>query len=213
MLRAFPDNLRKTTETIIPRAPPARTVFDDVSGGALLGPTSVLGGTSRRPGFPKGLGRLGLDRGSPAWGSTGRGSCVQGYSEGGVPNRSAQRSVPLVSPSPRLVLQFLAPSSPEEPAVRSEGQFQPDPAPREQVEVYPEAGTWDLVMAGIGTALLGGGILFLLLTVSGGRWKSPPPAARTPLLKGRGPCPCGGSSGAVAAASPAAPMLSCTLSW
>ncbi|XP_009893502.1 PREDICTED: serine/threonine-protein kinase/endoribonuclease IRE2 [Charadrius vociferus] len=29
MLRAFPENLRKTTETIIPRAPPARTVFDD----------------------------------------------------------------------------------------------------------------------------------------------------------------------------------------
>ncbi|KFW64645.1 Serine/threonine-protein kinase/endoribonuclease IRE1, partial [Pygoscelis adeliae] len=91
MLRAFPENLRKTTETIIPRAPPARTV-------------------------------------------------------------------------PGHVLQFLAPSSPEEPAVRSEGQFQPDPVPREQVEVYPEAGTWDLVMAGIGTALLGGGVLFLLLT-------------------------------------------------
>ncbi|NWU57742.1 ERN1 endoribonuclease, partial [Dromas ardeola] len=88
MLRAFPENLRKTTETIIPRAPPARTVFDD----------------------------------------------------------------------------FLAPSSPEEPVVRSEGPFQPDPAPREQVEVYPETGTWDLVMAGIGTALLGGGVLFLLLT-------------------------------------------------
>ncbi|XP_068885936.1 serine/threonine-protein kinase/endoribonuclease IRE2 isoform X2 [Aphelocoma coerulescens] len=29
MLRAFPENLRKTTETIIPRAPPTRTVFDD----------------------------------------------------------------------------------------------------------------------------------------------------------------------------------------
>ncbi|XP_074775134.1 serine/threonine-protein kinase/endoribonuclease IRE2 isoform X3 [Athene noctua] len=68
MLRAFPENLRKTTETIIPRAPPARTVFDD----------------------------------------------------------------------------FLAPSGPEEPAVRAEGPFQPDPAPREQAEVYPEAGTWDL---------------------------------------------------------------------
>ncbi|XP_054068584.1 serine/threonine-protein kinase/endoribonuclease IRE2 [Rissa tridactyla] len=88
MLRAFPENLRKTTETIIPRAPRARTVFDD----------------------------------------------------------------------------FLAPSSPEEPAVRSEGPFQPDPAPREQAEVYPETGTWDLVMAGVGTALLGGGVLFLLLT-------------------------------------------------
>ncbi|XP_029821119.1 serine/threonine-protein kinase/endoribonuclease IRE2 [Manacus vitellinus] len=86
MLRAFPENLRKTTETIISRAPPARTVFDD----------------------------------------------------------------------------FLAPSSPEEPAVRSEGQLQPDPAPGEQVEVYPE-GTWDLVMAGVGTALLGGGVLLLLL--------------------------------------------------
>ncbi|NXJ94681.1 ERN1 endoribonuclease, partial [Corythaixoides concolor] len=88
MLRAFPENLRKTTETIIPRAPPARTVFDD----------------------------------------------------------------------------FLAPSSPEEPAMRGEGPFQPEPAPGEPVEVYPETGTWDLVMAGIGTALLGGGILVLLLT-------------------------------------------------
>ncbi|XP_064582060.1 serine/threonine-protein kinase/endoribonuclease IRE2 isoform X2 [Zonotrichia leucophrys gambelii] len=87
MLRAFPENLRKTTETIIPRAPPSRTVFDD----------------------------------------------------------------------------FLAPSSPEEPAVRSEGQLQADPVPGEQLEVYPESGTWDLVMAGIGTALLGGGILVLLL--------------------------------------------------
>uniref|UniRef100_A0A8B9R842 non-specific serine/threonine protein kinase n=1 Tax=Anas platyrhynchos TaxID=8839 RepID=A0A8B9R842_ANAPL len=37
MLRAFPENLRKTTETIIPRSSPARTVFDNVSGGALLG--------------------------------------------------------------------------------------------------------------------------------------------------------------------------------
>uniref|UniRef100_A0A8C4USS3 non-specific serine/threonine protein kinase n=1 Tax=Falco tinnunculus TaxID=100819 RepID=A0A8C4USS3_FALTI len=36
MLRAFPENLRKTTETIIPRAPPARTMFDDVSREALL---------------------------------------------------------------------------------------------------------------------------------------------------------------------------------
>uniref|UniRef100_A0A8B9QZ28 non-specific serine/threonine protein kinase n=1 Tax=Anas platyrhynchos TaxID=8839 RepID=A0A8B9QZ28_ANAPL len=31
MLRAFPENLRKTTETIIPRSSPARTVFDNVS--------------------------------------------------------------------------------------------------------------------------------------------------------------------------------------
>ncbi|KFU93337.1 Serine/threonine-protein kinase/endoribonuclease IRE1, partial [Chaetura pelagica] len=87
MLRAFPENLRKTTETIIPRAPPARTVFDD----------------------------------------------------------------------------FLAPSGLEEPALRNEGQFQPDPVPGEQVEVYPEASVWDLLVAGVGTALLGGGVLFLLL--------------------------------------------------
>ncbi|NXG06483.1 ERN1 endoribonuclease, partial [Sakesphorus luctuosus] len=86
MLRAFPENLRKTTQTIIPRAPPARTVFDD----------------------------------------------------------------------------FLAPSIPEEPAVRSQGQLPPDPAPGEQVEVYPD-GTWDMVMAGVGTTLLGGGVLLLLL--------------------------------------------------
>ncbi|NXJ84847.1 ERN2 endoribonuclease, partial [Trogon melanurus] len=88
MLRAFPENLRKTTETIIPRAPPARTVFDD----------------------------------------------------------------------------FLSPSGAEEPAIRGEGQSRPEPAQREPVEVYPEAGTWDLVLAGVGTALLGGGILALLLT-------------------------------------------------
>ncbi|NXL42555.1 ERN1 endoribonuclease, partial [Podilymbus podiceps] len=99
MLRAFPENLRKTTETIIPRAPPARTVFDDPPPEALLGPTAA----------------------------------------------------------------FLAPPPPEEPAVRSEGQFQPDPAPPPQVEVYPEAGTWDLVMATVGTVLLGGGVLVLLL--------------------------------------------------
>ncbi|NWR66539.1 ERN1 endoribonuclease, partial [Bucorvus abyssinicus] len=88
MLRAFPENLRKTTETIIPRTPPARTVFDD----------------------------------------------------------------------------FLAPSSTEEPVVRGEGHSQPDPAPREPMEVYPEAGTWELVLAGVGTALLGGGVLLLLVT-------------------------------------------------
>uniref|UniRef100_A0A8C8AA13 Serine/threonine-protein kinase/endoribonuclease IRE1 n=1 Tax=Otus sunia TaxID=257818 RepID=A0A8C8AA13_9STRI len=64
MLRAFPENLRKTTETIIPRAPPARTVFDDVSGGALLGPTSAPRGS--RSGL-KALGWLGLSGGSPAW--------------------------------------------------------------------------------------------------------------------------------------------------
>ncbi|NXA04044.1 ERN1 endoribonuclease, partial [Sapayoa aenigma] len=86
MLRAFPENLRKTTETIIPRAPPTRTVFDD----------------------------------------------------------------------------FLASSSLGEPAVRSEGQLHPDPVVREQVEVYPES-TWDLLIAGVGTALLGGGVLLLLL--------------------------------------------------
>uniref|UniRef100_A0A8B9FLW6 Serine/threonine-protein kinase/endoribonuclease IRE1 n=1 Tax=Amazona collaria TaxID=241587 RepID=A0A8B9FLW6_9PSIT len=43
MLRAFPESLRKTTETIIPRAPSARTLFDDVSGEALRSPTSALG--------------------------------------------------------------------------------------------------------------------------------------------------------------------------
>ncbi|KFO81018.1 Serine/threonine-protein kinase/endoribonuclease IRE1, partial [Cuculus canorus] len=90
MLRAFPENLRKTTETIIPRASPARTVFDDVRGGALRGHTSAPG--------------------------------------------------------------------------ELKGHFQKEPAPREQEEVYPEAGTWDLVMAGVGTALLGGGVLLLLLT-------------------------------------------------
>uniref|UniRef100_A0A8C9F448 Serine/threonine-protein kinase/endoribonuclease IRE1 n=1 Tax=Pavo cristatus TaxID=9049 RepID=A0A8C9F448_PAVCR len=42
MLRAFPENLRKATETIIPRSSPARTLFDDVSGGALC-VTALLG--------------------------------------------------------------------------------------------------------------------------------------------------------------------------
>ncbi|NXF98279.1 ERN1 endoribonuclease, partial [Eubucco bourcierii] len=87
MLRAFPENLKKITETIIPRTPPARTMFDD----------------------------------------------------------------------------FLAPSSLEEPAFRGKGHSQMDAAPK-QTEVYPEAGTWELVLAGVGTALLGGGILFLLVT-------------------------------------------------
>ncbi|NWU67890.1 ERN1 endoribonuclease, partial [Pterocles burchelli] len=89
MLRTFPESLRRSTETIIPRAPLARTVFDD----------------------------------------------------------------------------FLAPSSPEELAVRGEGQPLPDPAPREPLEVYPypEDSTWELVMVGVGTALLGGGVLILLL--------------------------------------------------
>uniref|UniRef100_A0A8B9CVA2 Serine/threonine-protein kinase/endoribonuclease IRE1 n=1 Tax=Anser brachyrhynchus TaxID=132585 RepID=A0A8B9CVA2_9AVES len=43
MLRAFPENLRRTTETIIPRSSPARTVFDNVSGGAPLGRCSARG--------------------------------------------------------------------------------------------------------------------------------------------------------------------------
>ncbi|NWX91221.1 ERN1 endoribonuclease, partial [Nothoprocta pentlandii] len=85
MLRAFPDNLRKTTETIIPRSSPARAVFDD----------------------------------------------------------------------------FLSASSVEEPAVRSSERSRS--AQAEQVEVYPEPGSWDVVVAGVSTALLGGGVLFLLL--------------------------------------------------
>ena len=78
MLRAFPENLRKTTETIIPRAPPDRTMFDNVSGGALLGPTSAPGGTPGSAGSLKGLGCLGLGGGSPAWGSTRRGVLCAG---------------------------------------------------------------------------------------------------------------------------------------
>uniref|UniRef100_G1N456 Serine/threonine-protein kinase/endoribonuclease IRE1 n=1 Tax=Meleagris gallopavo TaxID=9103 RepID=G1N456_MELGA len=42
MLRAFPENLRKATETIIPRSSPARNVFDDVSGEAVC-VTALLG--------------------------------------------------------------------------------------------------------------------------------------------------------------------------
>lgn len=109
-------------------------------------------------------------------GGAGAGSPV-GAREG-VPNLSVQCPVPLVSPSPGPVLQFLAPSSVEEPVVRSEGHSQPDPAPREPVEVYPEAGTWELVLAGVGTALLTGGVLLLLVTVSAGCWRD-----RCPLQK------------------------------
>ncbi|XP_010214541.1 PREDICTED: serine/threonine-protein kinase/endoribonuclease IRE2 [Tinamus guttatus] len=83
MLRAFPENLRKTTETIIPKSSSARAVFDD----------------------------------------------------------------------------YLSVGSAEGPAVRSsDGELQPD-----ATEVYPEASSWDMVMAAVSTALLGGGVLFLLL--------------------------------------------------
>ncbi|OXB68838.1 hypothetical protein ASZ78_002253, partial [Callipepla squamata] len=92
MLRAFPENLRKATETIIPRSSPARTVFDD----------------------------------------------------------------------------FLAPSSTEELALRgSEGHVPPEARHREQAEVYPDSGDWDLLLAAVGTALLGGGVLMLLVMVRG----------------------------------------------
>uniref|UniRef100_A0A8D2MMI5 non-specific serine/threonine protein kinase n=1 Tax=Zonotrichia albicollis TaxID=44394 RepID=A0A8D2MMI5_ZONAL len=57
MLRAFPENLRKTTETIIPRAPPSRTVFDHVSGeGCWVTEGSVLlgvGSGTGQEGGPK----------------------------------------------------------------------------------------------------------------------------------------------------------------
>ncbi|NXE54448.1 ERN1 endoribonuclease, partial [Casuarius casuarius] len=88
MLRAFPENLRKTTETIIPKSS-ARAVFDD----------------------------------------------------------------------------YLTTSSVEDPAVRSnDRQFQSDSTQGEQVDVYPESSSWDIMMAGVSTVLLGGGILFLVLT-------------------------------------------------
>uniref|UniRef100_A0A8D2QST4 Serine/threonine-protein kinase/endoribonuclease IRE1 n=1 Tax=Zosterops lateralis melanops TaxID=1220523 RepID=A0A8D2QST4_ZOSLA len=63
MLRAFPENLRKTTETIIPRAPPSRTMFDDVGAeGCWVTEGSVL---------------LGMGSGSPAWDRTARKSQTQ----------------------------------------------------------------------------------------------------------------------------------------
>ncbi|KAI6076638.1 Serine/threonine-protein kinase/endoribonuclease IRE2 [Aix galericulata] len=155
MLRAFPENLRKTTETIIPRSSPARTVFDNVSGGAPPGHCSARGG----PGLCGAAGGLGPSR------------AVQ---EGPVHHPASELSwegrepkcleVPAVQPQHPPVLQFLAPSSVEEPAVRSsDGQPPPDGS-REQVEVYPESGSWDVVLGILGSALLGGGILLLLLT-------------------------------------------------
>ncbi|NXC22896.1 ERN2 endoribonuclease, partial [Corythaeola cristata] len=82
----------------------------------------------------------------------------------GVDPRGARASPASSLPEGTWAEAARAAGGPEEPAVRGEGPFQPDPAPGEPVEVYPETGTWDLVMAGVGTALLGGGILVLLLT-------------------------------------------------
>lgn len=66
------------------------------------------------------------------------------------------------------LLQFLAPSSVEELALRgSEGHIPPEPGHREQTEVYPDSGDWDLLLAAVGTALLGGGVLLLLVMVRG----------------------------------------------
>lgn len=66
------------------------------------------------------------------------------------------------------LLQFLAPSSAEELALRgSEGHIPPEPGHREQTEVYPDSGDWDLLLAAVGTALLGGGVLLLLIMVRG----------------------------------------------
>lgn len=47
------------------------------------------------------------------------------------------------------------------------------------MEVYPESGSWDMVLGVLGSALLGGGILLLLLTVRG--LLTPAPAC---LLRG-----------------------------
>uniref|UniRef100_A0A8B9CYV0 non-specific serine/threonine protein kinase n=1 Tax=Anser brachyrhynchus TaxID=132585 RepID=A0A8B9CYV0_9AVES len=67
MLRAFPENLRRTTETIIPRSSPARTVFDNVSGGAPLGRCSARGSPGLC-GAAEGSGPSRAVRCVPAWG-------------------------------------------------------------------------------------------------------------------------------------------------
>lgn len=95
----------------------------------------------------------------------------EGARVSGGPCRTAPASPP--------VLQFLAPSSVEEPAVRSSDGQPPSDASREQVEVYPESSSWDVVLGVLGSALLGGGILLLLLTVRG--LLTPAPAC---LLRG-----------------------------
>uniref|UniRef100_A0A8C3T418 Serine/threonine-protein kinase/endoribonuclease IRE1 n=1 Tax=Chelydra serpentina TaxID=8475 RepID=A0A8C3T418_CHESE len=53
MLRAFPETLRKTTETIIPKSSPPRTLFDDVSG------VTVWGAGPSMCGLLKGLWHMG----------------------------------------------------------------------------------------------------------------------------------------------------------
>ncbi|XP_074866991.1 serine/threonine-protein kinase/endoribonuclease IRE2 isoform X2 [Carettochelys insculpta] len=85
MLRAFPENLRRSTETIIPTSSPARALFDD----------------------------------------------------------------------------FLTPNDIEDQAsTGSDGRYRWDSTESEQMEIYPESDSWDLVVT---TVLLGGGILLLIL--------------------------------------------------
>ncbi|NXH21912.1 ERN1 endoribonuclease, partial [Bucco capensis] len=77
--------------------------------------------------------------------------------------RSTESIIPRAAPARPGLEDVLAPSSPEEPAVRGETQPQPEPA-AQQLQLYPEAATWDLLLAAVGTALLAGGLLFLLAT-------------------------------------------------
>ncbi|NXL85007.1 ERN1 endoribonuclease, partial [Alectura lathami] len=52
MLRAFPENLRKATETIIPRSSPARTLFDDFMAPSRTEEPALRGSDGRSPPEP-----------------------------------------------------------------------------------------------------------------------------------------------------------------
>ncbi|XP_062999008.1 serine/threonine-protein kinase/endoribonuclease IRE2 [Elgaria multicarinata webbii] len=76
--------------------------------------------------------------------------------------RSPETTLPHNSPPRTLFDDFLAPRSPEEPP--EEGWHWVDPpVETEQTAVYPEHGSWELVVAGTATVLGGGALLFLLL--------------------------------------------------
>uniref|UniRef100_A0A8C3T5L8 Serine/threonine-protein kinase/endoribonuclease IRE1 n=1 Tax=Chelydra serpentina TaxID=8475 RepID=A0A8C3T5L8_CHESE len=86
MLRAFPETLRKTTETIIPKSSPPRTLFDDVSG------VTVWGAGPSMCGLLKGLWHMGAGT------QRGKERCLVQGSEAALSSRAQVR----ITSSPRL---------------------------------------------------------------------------------------------------------------